>query len=342
MEKLLTRDAFREGVFARDGYKCVVCGAANVHLDAHHILERRLWADGGYYLSNGATVCEIHHRLCESTDITVDQIREYAGITKFTIPEHMYDDVVYDKWGNVILPSGQRMRGELFEDSSVQKVIAGHLHDFTTRVKYPRTYHLPWSENITDDDRVIPDTIQFDGQDVWATWKMDGENTTMYKDYIHARSIDGRSHPSRDWVKNFHSSIAHDIPDGWRICGENLFAQHSISYDDLESYFYGFSVWTDKNECLSKEDTLEWFDLLGIIPVQTVFEGDWGSVSRLLAQLSNQVDWSTCEGYVVRNTKSFHYKDFRKNVAKYVRKNHVQTVKHWMHGQAIVPNTLRS
>jgi 5-methylcytosine-specific restriction endonuclease McrA len=56
---LLTRDEFRKQVFERDNYRCVICGAKNgdkhVKLDAHHIIERRLWADGGYYLENGAT-----------------------------------------------------------------------------------------------------------------------------------------------------------------------------------------------------------------------------------------------------------------------------------------------
>lgn len=50
--KLLTRDEFREGVFERDGHKCVVCG--DDARDAHHIMERRLFADGGYYMENGA------------------------------------------------------------------------------------------------------------------------------------------------------------------------------------------------------------------------------------------------------------------------------------------------
>ena len=55
---LLSRDEFREGVFERDGHKCVVCKEQGK--DAHHILERRLFNDGGYYLDNGATLCEKH------------------------------------------------------------------------------------------------------------------------------------------------------------------------------------------------------------------------------------------------------------------------------------------
>lgn len=46
MTKLLTRDDFRESVLKRDGYRCVVCGTTERKLDAHHIIERRLFADG--------------------------------------------------------------------------------------------------------------------------------------------------------------------------------------------------------------------------------------------------------------------------------------------------------
>ena len=82
---LLLRDEFREGVFARDGYKCVFCKKTAEQtpegkLDAHHIIERRLWNDGGYYLDNGATVCEEHHLLCEQTVYSVEDVREAAGI----------------------------------------------------------------------------------------------------------------------------------------------------------------------------------------------------------------------------------------------------------------------
>lgn len=68
MSKLLTRDEFRRAVFARDGYRCAACGARPsdialvVDLDAHHIMERRLFPDGGYYLDNGATLCDLYSR----------------------------------------------------------------------------------------------------------------------------------------------------------------------------------------------------------------------------------------------------------------------------------------
>lgn len=334
--KLLTRDEFRERVFLRDRHTCVFC--TKPAEDAHHIIERRLWPDGGYYLENGASVCSEHHMLCEQTVISVEEVRERCAITKPIIPPHLYNDEVYDKWGNIVLPNGTRLKGELFFDESVQKVLASGnvLGLFTSVVKYPRTYHLPWSENITDDDRVLPSLAGFVGHRVVVTEKMDGENTTMYSDYIHARSVDGRNHPSRNWVKNFWSGIRHNIPEGWRICGENLYAKHSIGYDSLPSYFLGFSIWNDRNECLSWDESLEWFALMGITPVKVLFDGVFDE-SKLR---SLKIDTNTSEGYVLRIADSFSYGKFKSHVGKYVRRNHVLTVKHWMYGQQIERNKL--
>lgn len=245
------------------------------------------------------------------------------------------------KWGNGILPGGMRLRGELFQDESVQKILArgGVLDQFTWQVKYPRTHHLPWSEGMHDDDRMLKALEHFVGREVVVTIKKDGENTSMYSDYFHARSIDSRHHQSRDWVKNFWSKIAHEIPVGWRICGENLFAQHSIVYEDLLSYFYGFSMWNEHNRCLSWDETLGYFDILGITPVEELYRGIFDE--KIIRGLyDSKKDWATCEGYVVRLADEFDYRDFRRSVAKFVRKGHVQTSKHWMHGRRIEPNSL--
>ncbi len=336
---LLTRDAFREGVFKRDAHRCVFCPAPAV--DAHHILERRLFDDGGYYLGNGASVCELHHLECEMTLKTVEQVREACGVRRAVIPEHLYPDQAYDKWGNPVLGNKQRTRGELFFDESVQKVLrrAGVLDLFTNRVKFPRTHHLPWSPGIHSDDRVIKSMAHFVGKRVIASTKMDGENTSMYSDYFHARSVDGRHHPSRDWCKGFWGRIAHEIPEDWRVCGENLYALHSIAYGDLPSFFLGFGVWNERNRCLAWDETLEWFELLGIKPVEVIFDGiyDEATIRKLY---DSQLDWSTREGFVLRVADEFSYGEYRTHVAKFVRKGHVQTSKHWMEGQRVVPNGL--
>ncbi len=338
--KLLTRDQYREGVFARDGHCCVVCGESAV--DAHHIIERKLWPDGGYYLDNGASVCGDCHLKAESTEISCDVLRDRCCIVRVHLPDHFSPDEIVDKWGNPILPNGQRLRGELFDDESVQKILAPVLHLFTARVKYPRTYHLPWSPGVTDDDRVMGDpSSAFGGAEVVVTEKADGECTTMYRDYLHARSVDYAPHPSRDRVRALHAQIAHDIPDGWRICGENLYAVHSIAYDALPAHFLVFSIWNERNECLPWDDTVLWAKLLGLAIVPVLYRGPWDEVAvRALDGVTASQLGGDREGYVARLAGGFHYRAFRRSVAKYVRANHVQTHDHWA-ARAVVSNRLR-
>lgn len=327
---LLARDQFREAVFKRDEYKCVFC--FKPAKDAHHIIERRLFNDGGYYLDNGVSVCEEHHIQCEKTLISCEEIRAKIGVKIPVLPTHFYHDQVYDKWGNPVLENGQRLRGELFDDISVQAILDEVLHLFTNKVKYPRTHHLPWSPGKTDDDRVMEDLSRFEGKEVIVSAKMDGENTTWYKDYLHARSLEYSNHPSRNWVKALHAQVQYDIPDGWRICGENLQAKHSIKYENLPSYFMVFSIWNERNECLSWDETTEWAKLLNLETVPVLFREVWASdfEQKLKAY---KFDEERVEGYVVRVSNLFHYKDFRHVVGKYVRKHHVQTHGHWAHRQ---------
>jgi hypothetical protein len=333
----LTRDQFQEAVLERDHHACVLCARpASV---VHHLVESRLWPDGGDYLENGATLCDEHHAACESTEISVEEVRAAAGITRVVLPPHLYQDQVYDKWGNPVLADGRRLRGELFHDEDVQRRLQHVLGLFTHWVKYPRTYHLPWSEGRTDDDRVLPSLDGLNGQEVVVTVKMDGENSTLYADYLHARSVHNTSHPARDWLKGFWARIAYEIPEGWRICGENLYARHSIHYRDLPSYFMGFSVWNDRNICLSWDDTLEYFGLLGIEPVPLLYRGPFDP-DRIRGLWSDE-QWASMEGYVVRVAESFPYGEFRHRVGKFVRRRHVRTDRHWMHGQPVVPNELR-
>lgn len=336
MQNLLTRQEFSEGVFKRDGYKCVFCGEPAK--DAHHLIERRLWEDGGYYLDNGISVCTKHHLLCESTDISVEDARIAAGITKPIVPPHLYNDTCIDKWGNVVLPNGSRLKGELFFDESVQKILADKLHLFTECVKYPRTSHLPWSQTVGEDDRYIKDVSYFYDTEVVVTEKMDGENTSIYQNNIHARSLDGRNHLSRNWVKNFASQWQFELPEGWRVCGENMYAKHSIFYTGLASYFLGFSMWDDKNNCLSWDETVDWFNLLGVEPVPVLYRGIFDEEKIKALWSDNERDFK--EGYVIRWAKGFPYPSFRHAVAKFVRKNHVHTHAHWMQ-QIIVPNEIK-
>lgn len=274
VQRILARDDFRAAVLARDGHRCVVCGATEsaVRLDAHHILDRKLWDDGGYYLANGVSLCAPAeggcHLKAEMTLIGCDELRARAGIKVRLIPEHLDQDEGedYDHWGNQVMPSGARIKGELFEDEGCQRMLqrAGLLGLFSPYVKFPRTMHLPSSENLQNNDRRIKNLDAFRGQEVVISVKRDGEGSTLYTDYLHARSIDSKDHPTRSVLRAIHASLKHEIPPGYRICGENLYAVHSIEYDDLRSHFECFAIFDPVNRVLSWDEMTEYCALIGV------------------------------------------------------------------------------
>jgi hypothetical protein len=206
-------------------------------------------------------------------------------------------------------------------------------HMNTTHQKYPRTPHLPWSPGGTDDD--VRGNLDLRGLEVVVTEKMDGENTTMYRDHIHARSLDSSYHPSRTWVTNLWGSIKHEIPEGWRICGENLQAVHSIAYDNLDSYFMVFGIY-ERGWCFSWDETADWAELFNLSVVPVLFRGVYENFEKWAA---DYILPDKSEGYVVRLADAFSTDDFHQKVAKYVRADHVQTDDHWSYGQ-IVENKL--
>lgn len=208
---------------------------------------------------------------------------------------------------------------------------------FLVLVHLPPGNILPWSPGVGGDDARLTDARQFAGREVMVTEKLDGENTTLYRSGLHARSLDPRPHPSRDWVKGLQGRVGHLIPAGWRVCGENLYARHSLGYDDLDGYFYLFSVWNAANTALSWDDILVWAAQLGVFTPRQLYRGPWDEPPiRALP-----IDPEHMEGYVVRTVQGFAYAGFQERLAKYVRRGHVQTDEHWMH-RAVVPNGLRS
>lgn len=222
------------------------------------------------------------------------------------------------------------------KDHVVDRIVASYFA--SESVKYPRTPHLPWSEGASTDDILLDNAEMFEGMNVVVTEKMDGENTTMTFEKVHARSLDSRDHPSRHWVKTLWSQMRYDIPQGMRICGENLYAQHSIPYEALPSYFLVFAIF-DGGVCLSWSETVEWCHLFGLRHVPVLYVGPWDKTPIMQCYSGKSQCGGVQEGYVVRNAGSFSFGSFPRNVAKFVRKGHVQTGDHWMF-QKMVPNRL--
>jgi hypothetical protein len=218
------------------------------------------------------------------------------------------------------------------------------------QAKYPRTYHLPWSQGATSDDKTHAfDMVErmFGGKEVVVTEKLDGENTTIYSTgECHARSMDSGYHPSRDYVRGLARKIGcMGIPRGWRFMGENLYAKHSIAYDLLPDYFVLFGVADENNVSRPWSEVEEWSQLLEIPHAPVVWRGRWDAarVARLYPfPTAFSSSGTVAEGYVVRVAGAFPMSEFTTNVAKFVRAGHVQAgTAHWSR-VAMQPNRRRA
>lgn len=127
-EPLLSRRDFTALTLSSHRGRCVFC--ADRAVDAHHILDRKLFNDGGYYRSNGAPLCTRHHWDCEITVLGVDQVRAAAGVAQILLPGSLNAGgflARYDKWGNAFLTgawTGYRLAGPLRRDIGMIKALS--------------------------------------------------------------------------------------------------------------------------------------------------------------------------------------------------------------------------
>lgn len=205
-------------------------------------------------------------------------------------------------------------------------------------IKYPRTYHLPFSPGASSDDKILYDLSSFNNCEIVVTEKMDGENITIYPDKsYHARSLDSPHHPSRNYLAGVIAAKDFLLSEGERICVEYCYAKHSIHYPNLESYLFLLSHW-DGNIC-SSWDTVKFIsDCIEIPLPRILYEGIFDT--QILTTIASTLDTKTCEGFVIRKTSEFKYHDFSTSVAKWVRSGHVTSEEHWR-TKPITKNTLK-
>lgn len=209
--------------------------------------------------------------------------------------------------------------------------------------KYPRTPHLPESEGMTSDDKMASAATLKNlasGIPLVVTEKMDGGNLTFTRSHFFGRSLDSGTHPWDTHAKSLWARVHHDIPPGWRVSGESMYARRSVAYDGLPDVYLVFGIWNDNNSLLSWEETKEWADLLGLVTVPEIYRGNDFEVAR--RAWGEKYNDETSEGFVVRNAGTFEYKDFGLNVAKRVRKDHVRTRADWRHRDDFAVNTFVS
>jgi len=310
--KILTREEFRDAVMLRDGFDCIVPTCPKAAKDAHHIMERRLWAadeNEGYFVDNGASVCEDHHNLAERI-IPTAIIRKWCGIPNIVLPKILDPSKDYDKWGTPLkMPTREY-------------------------IKYPSTPYLPFSESIGNPITNIKLLL---GMPLLVTIKMDGSNACITKDKIAARNGQYADHTSFDLLKTEHIYKRSTIPENLQVFGEWLYAKHSIHYKDnlsLSSRFQIFNIYDVNLRCFLGWDEVK--DIAKCIDYPTVpivaenisIENEWEFTSTL-SRMARKVIESGHEGIVIRPMIPFHYGHFEICTGKYVRANHVQTDNHW-------------
>lgn len=262
------------------------------------------------------------------------------------------------------------------------------------RIKYGKTQHLPISPGVAKDDEVIlckePNLWKIAALSIGdsglptiikMTEKMDGENTSLYRNGFHARSLDSHNkHESRSFMAAFWAAISHRIPHNVRIIGENLYAKHSIHYKDLESCFQVFAVQefvleNIKTDCDGIQHMYgylynhDWGDMknfcnkLGLktVPhIKSFFRYEEPNVSlqdceRIWEEYNSDLERES-EGFILKiedeatvtypswtktDKETFYGTQLNLRTSKYVRKNHVQTDAHWF-SQPVIKNELKS
>lgn len=203
--------------------------------------------------------------------------------------------------------------------------------------KYPRTYHFSFSPEVHSDDKVI----DFEYEDkilnseIVITLKMDGGNCCIKEEGVFART---HAMPTIcetfNYIKNVHYYGKLDLLNkNYWYFGENMFAIHSIQYNELEDYFYVFNIYDKENDIwLSWEDVKKEAKRCNFNVVKEIFVGKLNpkEIKKLLENsLKLTFFGGFAEGFVIRTVDSFTTEEFEQKVCKYVRKGHVKTDEHW-------------
>lgn len=215
--------------------------------------------------------------------------------------------------------------------------------------KYGRTYHYSFSPGTTSDDRInrawYEDMLKI--KEIIDTEKLDGENTCMNGIGIFARSHAApTTHPWSSYLKSKFSVIQNDLKlNEIEIFGENLYAQHSIVYPNIDEHFYIFAV-RHLDMWLSWEEVKWYADFFDypVVPEFKIYQPSLLTKDEIKASVLEECGKPsvfdsmqngeilvpcTKEGIVSRNIDEYSVEEFKQNVFKYVRKNHVTTDTHW-------------
>ena len=230
--------------------------------------------------------------------------------------------------------------------------------------KYKRSLHAQCSLGSTSDDGFMPEDFfkTFQKQNNVILEKLDGQNNCFTKDGLFARShVIPSELPWDTALRNRWKLIRNDLNE-LQIFGEGMYGQHSIGYNNLESYFYVFGVRVG-DEYLGWEDVklvAEMFDFPTVPeiaqkkPLQEYKSIEdslhdnlgmtWEEYTKTPGALGGYnvlTNEPACEGFVVRKEGSFKEDNSGSKLEhqvqpnefadlfKIVREGHVQTDEHW-------------
>lgn len=237
------RSEFRRAVFTETNNHCIVPWCPNEADDAHHIIERALWDDGGYSLENGAAVCNKHHQYAESNDIPPQAF----WLWKSVIQADSYPDTFSDWDALDVMPS---IPGQ-FDSIDINKWGEGFAvppwREHRKHIKYQSSRHLLplyWHDEqtvaqtrIERDDTGLETVDPFVGVPLVVTQKMDGANCLLVNDVDNpVRARNGKTPTDtmrklyRDGGLYWQQRVNEKLPDRLQVFGEWLHAKHSIHY----------------------------------------------------------------------------------------------------------------
>lgn len=208
-------------------------------------------------------------------------------------------------------------------------------------MKYPRTYHVPFSPGATKDDKKLKDGWfeYYRGKQIILTEKLDGENSCLCQKGVFARShaTETRSPWSINLWGNdgLYWKVKGVIDDDLYIFGENLYGEHSIHYNKLKDYFHIFACYNETRDKWWSWDDVRFVSKVMEVPtVPVLWRGiaeTEDQIEEIIYQVMNMPSayGDTKEGVVMRLVDGFSGDDFPNYVCKYVRANHVQTDEHW-------------
>ncbi len=350
------RKQFRDAVFRRDNHECLIPWCNEHADDAHHIIERELWDEGGYIPNNGASVCNKHHKYAEKNHIPPQAFWMWAGIDEKPLPSSI-DTHDVNKWGDEFsTPPWQQHRQRIKYQSS-RHLLPLYWYDEHTTAK----------ERIEHDDTGLDTVEDFVGIPLVVTHKIDGSNCMIVSDVdnpVRARNgsspIETMKPLYREGGLYWKQEVNQKLPDRLQVFGEWVYAKHSIHYgcdcenkcedvgpslseltnvDDERAYFQVFGVYDKiQNLWLSWPETEKVANVLGFPTTPVIYqESDDDKPTfetkiearNVLIEYAREVIENGGEGIVVRSKYPFHYGQFGRRLGKYVRENHVQTDEHW-------------